>query len=57
MRLVKEAFSFKDDQGKQRDGFSYFLVIPTQYGDAKVKLVAKTDIEKKVLDSVIEKQR
>ena len=57
MKLLKDAFSFKDDQGKQVDGFTYYLVIPTQYGDAKVKLLTKTDLEKKVLDSLIEKQR
>lgn len=56
MKVVKTPYSFKDEAGKLREGDSYKLEITTEFGPVQIKLVAKTDVEKKILDSVIAKQ-
>ena len=57
-KLAKKQYDFIDEKtGKQVIGWSYVVEVQTPYGLAELKVLAKSDLERKVLDSEIEKQK
>ena len=56
-KLAKKQYDFTDDNGKQVTGWTYVVQVQTPYGLAELKVLAKSDLERKLLDSEIEKQK